>query len=120
MTGTAGVRKGFTAGAPSSSDFSAQGTQVNPPILSPALANVSAVGFVTKAGYAFMIFLPDNVSPAQFVNEKVASAGAVPTLGGSPGGTKIGTDMSETNWCAYAHRPATSCSPRTRRPSRTA
>jgi prepilin-type N-terminal cleavage/methylation domain-containing protein len=102
MTGTAAVRKGFTAGAPASSDFTAQGTQVNPPILSPALANVSAVGFVTKAGYAFMIFLPDNASPAQFAHETVASPGAVPGIAGSPGGSKFGCDLSETNWCAYA------------------
>jgi prepilin-type N-terminal cleavage/methylation domain-containing protein len=95
MTGTVGVRKGFTAGAPSSSDFSAQGTQVNPPILSPALANVDAQGFVTKSGYAFMMFLPDTASPAVFVHEKSG-----PGLMG--GAAKIGVDLSETNWCAYA------------------
>jgi prepilin-type N-terminal cleavage/methylation domain-containing protein len=92
MTGTVGVRKGFTAGAPSTSDFSAQGTQVNPPILSPALANVDATGFVTKSGYAFMMFLPDGASPALFAHEK-----------SGPGvSAAIGVDLAETNWCAYA------------------
>jgi prepilin-type N-terminal cleavage/methylation domain-containing protein len=101
MTGTAGVRKGFTAGAPASSDFTTQGTQVNPPILSPALAGVSAVGFVTKAGYCFMIFLPDSTAGAAlFCHEQVATPGAVPTLAGGTG--KIGVDLSETTWCAYA------------------
>jgi prepilin-type N-terminal cleavage/methylation domain-containing protein len=95
MTGTVGVRKGFTAGAPATSDFSAQGTQVNPPILSPALANVSANGFVTKSGYAFMMFLPDSATPAMFTHEK-----AGPGL--MDGTAKIGVDLAETNWCAYA------------------
>jgi hypothetical protein len=50
---------------------------------------------VTKSGYAFMMFLPDTASPAVFVHEKSG-----PGLMGGAG--KIGVDLSETNWCAYA------------------
>ncbi len=50
MTGAAGVR--------ADEDGASRGPKVDPPIVSPALANVSAVGVVTKAGYCFRIFLP--------------------------------------------------------------
>jgi prepilin-type N-terminal cleavage/methylation domain-containing protein len=95
MTGSTGVRKGFTAGTPATSSFATQGTAVNPPILSPALANVDATGFVTKSGYAFMIFLPDGASPALFTHETSG-----PGLAGGSGA--IGVDLAETTWCAYA------------------
>jgi prepilin-type N-terminal cleavage/methylation domain-containing protein len=98
MTGSVAVRKGYTVGTPASSDFSTQGTAVNPAILSPSLANVDANGFVTKSGYAFMIFLPDSAAVAAWVNE-TGPAASVALTGGS--GT-IGVDMSETTWCAYA------------------
>jgi prepilin-type N-terminal cleavage/methylation domain-containing protein len=87
MTGTAQVRK--------ATDWSTKGTQVAPAILSPALAGVDANGFVTKSGYAFMIFLPDDATQALFVHEKSG-----PALAGGSG--KIGTDMAETTWCSYA------------------
>ncbi|NUN52506.1 MAG: hypothetical protein HUU06_06945, partial [Planctomycetaceae bacterium] len=67
---------------------------VNPPILSPALANVDATGFVTKSGYAFMIFLPDASTPAVWSNETGPAASVAVTAA-------IGTDLSETTWCAY-------------------
>jgi hypothetical protein len=95
MTGSTGVRKGFTAGNPSSSDFTTQGTPVNPPILSPAMASVSAEGMVAKKGYFYMIFLPDTQSPASFVHETSG-----PALAGGTG--RVGVDMSETTWCCYA------------------
>jgi len=94
MTGTVAVRKGFTAGNPSTCDFSTQGTPVSPPILSPALANVDATGFVTKSGYAFMIFLPDGAAPAGWANETGPAASVALTAA-------IGVDLSETTWCAY-------------------
>lgn len=97
MTGTVDVRRGFTAGTPSSSDFSAQGTKVNPPILSPALANVDANGFVTKSGYAFMIFLPDATATAVWVHE----TGPAASVGLAGGSNSIGVDLAETTWCAY-------------------
>ena len=94
MTGTVGVRKGFTAGTPSTSDFTTKGTQVNPPILSAALANVDALGFVTKSGYAFMIFLPDAAAPSGFSHETGPAASVAVSA-------VLGVDMSETTWCAY-------------------
>ena len=95
MTGTVAVRKGFTAGNPSTSNFAVQGTPVNPPILSPALANIDANGFVTKSGYAFMIFLPDASNPAVWSNETGPAASVALTA-------DLGVDLTETTWCAYA------------------
>jgi prepilin-type N-terminal cleavage/methylation domain-containing protein len=89
MTGTKEVRK--------SGSWGTTGTKVNPPILSPALASVDANGFVTKSGYAFMIFLPNTASPAMFANEK-GPATSAPTVNNGD----IGSDMAETTWCAYA------------------
>ena len=91
LTGTEGVRKGFTA-ATKLSTFASQGTPVNPAILSPSLASVDAVGFVTKAGYAFMIFLPG--AAGAFVHETYGGTAAISAA--------IAVDMSETTWCAYA------------------
>jgi prepilin-type N-terminal cleavage/methylation domain-containing protein len=100
MTGSVGVRAGFTAGTPGTGDFTAQGTKVNPPILSPSLARVDVNGFVSKSGYAFMIFLPDGTAAAAgFTHESNTNA--------TPGSytptfvAPVGVDMSETTWCAY-------------------
>lgn len=95
MTGAVGVRKGFTAGAPSSADFSAQGNQISPPIVSPAMANVDAGGRVTKKGYVYMLFLPDTMNPSGFVHEVSG-----PGLAGGTG--RISVDLAETTWCMYA------------------
>ena len=95
MTGTVDVRKFFDGTAsPTISNFTVQGTPVNPAILSPALANVDANGFVTKSGYAFMIFLPDAGDPAMWTNETGPAATVAVTA-------DIGVDLSETTWCAY-------------------
>ena len=103
MTGSTGVRNGFTVGTPSKGDFSVQGTKVNPPILSPALAKVDANGFVTKSGYAFMIFLPDGTAlTTNFVHETNTGAPTGYTPGLAGGTNNVGVDMSETTWCAYA------------------
>ena len=88
MTGSAGVRKSIDWATP-------YGTVVSPPILSPSLANVDANGFVTKSGYAFMIFLPSNAATALFANENGTKT--TPTFKGGP----VGTDIAETTWCAY-------------------
>ena len=64
LSGAVGVRQGFVAGPPSASDFSRKGEILNPPILSSLFARVDANGFTTKAGYAFMLYLPDTASPA--------------------------------------------------------
>jgi prepilin-type N-terminal cleavage/methylation domain-containing protein len=98
MTGSVGARTGFVAGPPAAGNFSTVGTKINPPILSPSLAKVNALGFVSKSGYAFMLFLPDTATPAGFTNETNSSA-----TGFTPGLTAdIGVDMSETTWCCYA------------------
>jgi prepilin-type N-terminal cleavage/methylation domain-containing protein len=95
LTGTKGVRKGYAAGV---SSVGTGGTQVSPAVLSPSLANVDTTGFVTKAGYAFMIFLPDNnATAAQFIHE--TNTGGTFAFAGGAGG--IATDLSEQIWCAY-------------------
>jgi len=89
MTGT--VNSGKAA------DRTAGTSKITPPILSPALAGVTATqGYVTKSGYAFVLFLPDtNGTNAGFAHEQgpAASFKVVPN---------VGTDMAETTWCSYA------------------
>jgi prepilin-type N-terminal cleavage/methylation domain-containing protein len=95
MTGTVGVRKKLNVGTPNTCDFTVKGTPLNPAPLSASLANVDSLGFVTKSGYAFMVFLPDAATPAQFVHE----TGPAATVAVS---APIAVDLSETTWCAYA------------------
>jgi len=103
MTGSVGVRSGFTAGTPSKGDFTAQGTKVNPPILSPALSKVDANGFVSKSGYAFQLFVPDaTAASSAFVHETNSGAPTGYTPGFAGGSGAVGVDMSETTWCSYA------------------
>jgi hypothetical protein len=97
LTGSTEVRTVRGEGG-ASNDFSARGTIVNPPILSPRLAGVDGAGIVVKSGYCFRIFLPDSASPAGWVSE----AGPKDAAGLAGGSGKVGTDMSETTWCAYA------------------
>jgi prepilin-type N-terminal cleavage/methylation domain-containing protein len=93
-----GLRKGFTAGSPATSNFSVKGESLNPPYLSSVFAQVNAAGFASKSGYALKIFLPDGAVPAMFVSETGPAASA-----GLSGGTgAVGVDQSETIWCAYA------------------
>jgi prepilin-type N-terminal cleavage/methylation domain-containing protein len=102
LTGTANVRKALTAASGTVPAFATVGTpvgtKVTPAVLSPSLANVDSNGFVTKAGYAFMIFLPDNADQgsgaALFAHETNASG----TYAVTPG---IAIDLSEQIWCAY-------------------
>ncbi len=95
LSGAVGVRKGFSAGPPATSDFSVKGAPMNPSVLSVLFGNISSVGYATKSGYAFMIFLPDAASPAGFVHETGPSTAA--GLSGN-----VGVDVSEAAWCAYA------------------
>jgi type IV pilus assembly protein PilA len=99
MSGAVGVRKGFAAGSPPSADFSVKGIAIEPPVLSSAFAQVDAQGFTTKAGYAFMIFLPDSAPTASFVHETNAGGMGAGLAGGTG---RVGVDASETAWCAYA------------------
>jgi type II secretory pathway pseudopilin PulG len=101
LTGSAGVRRGFTppgSGQLPAGDFSTQGTPVNPPIMSPALSNVGPMGIVTKNGYCYLIFLPDSSKKGGWVHE--TGPGQKPGLAGGTG--RIGVDASEEHWCAYA------------------
>ncbi len=95
MSGAVGVRKGFTTGAPNTSDFSSTGTPANPPILAPAFRTVDSEGRVSRNGYLFQLFLPDSQTPSQFVHE-------TPGPGLSGGTSQISVDLAETTWCMYA------------------
>ncbi|MHC4923592.1 MAG: type II secretion system protein [Planctomycetota bacterium] len=109
LTGVVGVRSGYTStDSPTSSDFTSQRSAINPAPLSPSLSNVNSEGIVTKAGYGFIIFLPDASTPAKFVHESntgsMTSPTAVLSISGQSGSplAKVGCDVAETIWCAYA------------------
>ncbi len=102
LTGSVGVRRGLNIGegsGPAGATFKAKGKVVMPPILSPAMANLDKTGFVAKSGYAFMIFLPDTSRPFSLFVHETGPAASVGLAGGTG---KIGIDLSETTWCAYA------------------
>jgi prepilin-type N-terminal cleavage/methylation domain-containing protein len=66
---------------------------LNPPVLSAAFRNV-ANSVVTRSGYYFAIFLPDENGIGTTEN----------ATGGAPAGTdwNLAADYCETTWCAYA------------------
>jgi prepilin-type N-terminal cleavage/methylation domain-containing protein len=98
MSGTVGMRKGFTAGPPATSNFSQVGEVMSPPVLSSTFSTVGPEGFASKSGYAYIILLPDGAATAAFVHEKGPAASV-----GLAGGTgTIGVDLSEVAWCAYS------------------
>ena len=98
LTGSIGVRKQYTAGLPATSDLTVQGQKLNPPMMSSVMARMDANGFVTKSGYAYMLFLPDATLPAGFVHE--TGPAASPGLAGGSGAIEV--DLSENYWVAYA------------------
>jgi prepilin-type N-terminal cleavage/methylation domain-containing protein len=112
LAGRSGVRKDYVLGVPSVATFASVGLTVNPAPLSQSMGNVDAQGFVTKAGYAFMIFLPDGTDASsggfvRFVHETNTGSYNLPTPGlstsGQVGGTSsVGIDMAEQLWCVYA------------------
>jgi prepilin-type N-terminal cleavage/methylation domain-containing protein len=69
------------------------GTQtISPPVLSTAFGNVAAAR-VTRSGYVFQMFLPDNA--AQGIEEDAT--------GGDPdNGQGVDAGQAETLWCCYA------------------
>ncbi len=95
LTGSIGVRRAYSGGA---SDLTVPGPRLDPPMLSSVMARMDSNGFVTKAGYAYMTFLPDTAIPADFVHETGPSG--TPGLAGGSG--SIGVDLSENYWVAYA------------------
>ena len=101
LTGSVGVKNGFfpAEGADlAAGDFGEQGSRVNPPIMSQALANVDPGGIVTKSGYCFVIYLPDSSKQGGWVHE-TGPAGSVGLAGGTG---RVGVDAAEVRWCAYA------------------
>lgn len=112
LAGRSGVRKGFTAGEPATSTFSTVGLKVSPAPLSQSLGTVGTEGYVTKAGYALIIFLPDGTdsssgSVTRFVHEINTGSANDPTPGfsvsGQVGGTpSVGVNLAEQLWCCYA------------------
>ena len=68
--------------------------RISPPVLSTAFGNVNAQSNVSRSGYLFRMFLPDNTGAG--ITE-TATTGGDPTnaLGIDPG-------QAETLWCCYA------------------
>jgi prepilin-type N-terminal cleavage/methylation domain-containing protein len=95
LTGSVGTRRAFDG---TGSDFSAQGNPIKPPMLSSVMARIDATGWATKAGYCFMILLPDTGDPAQYVHE-TGPAGSEGLAGGAG---KVGVDLAEAYWYCYA------------------
>jgi len=109
LSAAAGVRRAYTPGPPGSSTFAPPlGPKLYPAPLSASLSMVDGTGYVTKAGYAFMVFLPDATPVALWVHEvnsgtPTAPVPALSVAGSSLGGTtSIGVNLSEFTWCAYA------------------
>jgi len=98
MTGATGVRRNYIV-ASGGADFSAPlGAKMNPPVLTSVMARTDAQGFATKAGYAYMIYLPDTGDPNGFVHE----TGPSDTPGLAGGTAIVGVDGAEVYWCIYA------------------
>jgi prepilin-type N-terminal cleavage/methylation domain-containing protein len=76
-------------------------TPLTPPVLSPLFQAVNGAGEVTRSGYIFALFLPDNA---------FGFVGELPGGGPAPG---LSADACEALWCAYAW-PATAATSGTR------
>jgi prepilin-type N-terminal cleavage/methylation domain-containing protein len=63
---------------------------LNPPVLSTAFRAVTANGEVSRSGYIFRMYLPDN-----------AGVGVAEAAGGGVG-AGVDSDIAETTWCCYA------------------
>ena len=93
------------------SDFTNRGSAADPPALSETMVEyMQKTGYLTKTGYAFMIFLPDTNDPARFTHEnltlvttgkgkKKTTVENVVLVGGT---ARVGINISESAWCAYA------------------
>jgi len=64
-----------------------------PPVLSGAFQTLNANGEVSRSGYFFRIFLPDDNGVGV----------AEPAAGYPAGGGTINADLAETTWCVYSH-----------------
>jgi prepilin-type N-terminal cleavage/methylation domain-containing protein len=63
---------------------------LNPPVLSTAFRAVSAAGTVSRSGYIYQIFLPDN------------GGLGLPEINAGGADANVDSDLTETTWCAYA------------------
>ena len=64
---------------------------LNPPVLSGAFRILNSAGEVSRSGYFFHMYLPDNTGN-----------GVAEPAAGYSGSTGINADLAETTWCAYA------------------
>ncbi len=67
-----------------------------PPVLSGSFQTLNADGEVSRSGYFFRMFLPDDNG------DGVPEPGGV-AAGYPAGGGTINSDLAETTWCVYAH-----------------
>ena len=63
---------------------------LKPPVLSTAFRTVSGNGEVSRSGYMYAIFLPDNTGDG------------LKEVGGGGADVNVDPDLAETTWCAYA------------------
>jgi hypothetical protein len=98
MSGASRIRAPGGGPASGANDFTRTAANVTPPMLSPACGAVDGGGYLALRGYRFRIYLPDSAPRAGWVGEKGPKE--APGLLGGTG--KVGTDASETTWCAYA------------------
>jgi prepilin-type N-terminal cleavage/methylation domain-containing protein len=119
LVGEAGVRTRLVAGSGSrdpGADFNTQGPPLDPPGMTPATIEfMENSGHLVKAGYAFMIFLPDaNDDGVAWVHEEIRlvvrgrgrgrrTVEQVRLRNPTSSPNRIGVDLSESLWCAYGH-----------------
>ena len=100
LTGSVGIRRTYIPSLPAVCNFSVQGPALNPPAISTVMGRVDGSGYATKAGYAYMVFLPDGGAPvADFVHE----TGPAASVGLAGGTGEIGVDLAESYWACYAN-----------------
>jgi type IV pilus assembly protein PilA len=111
LVGGTGVRTRAPGAEPAGSDFSTQGTVMDPsPLPSSMMDYMDESGYLLKGGYAFAIFLPDTAEPAGWTREELKMTASAPGTRsrtvesvGLRGGTGlIGIDLAESVWCVYA------------------
>jgi len=73
-------------------DGTSTGSALNPPVLSGAFRTLNAAAEVSRSGYLFKMFLPDDQGNA--IEETQNGDSIATTLGTS--------DLAETTWCTYA------------------
>ena len=73
-------------------DGTSTGSALNPPVLSGAFRTLNANAEVSRSGYLFKMFLPDDAGDAV---EETQSGDSIAT-------TLTTSDLVETTWCTYA------------------